>query len=81
MSGVTCNFSCFYLQNGGACRGRVSYQRGLPRLVLVYITNLNLIFQLCKHVASFHIIPKTKAVAKRADKTWEIPYYEGPWHL
>ena len=31
MSGVPCHF--FFLQNGGACRGRVCYQRGLPRLV------------------------------------------------
>ena len=36
LSGVRCNFFYiyfFFLQNGGACRGRVCYQRGLPRLV------------------------------------------------
>ena len=41
VSGVTYNFYFFiyliFLQNGGACRGRVCNQRGLPRLVYSFI--------------------------------------------
>ena len=42
MSCVTCNFflSLFFGQAGEACRWRVCYQRGLPRLVLTIITLL-----------------------------------------
>ena len=36
VSGVRCHFfHFFFLQNVGACQGRVCYQRGLPRLVSI----------------------------------------------
>ena len=43
MSRVTCPFffsSLFFGQSGEAYRWRVCYQRGLPRLVLLYLENV-----------------------------------------
>ena len=73
VSGVNYYYNFFFLQNGGAYRGRVCYQRALPRLVLVK-HSFFWIFNVLLWTAQ---LPITKVYVGRERKKWA----KGRWKV